>query len=94
VFREIQQEFLSKGMGYDTALVSLDLAILYIQEQRTIELKRLAVEILPIFEARDVHREALATLVVFQRACEQERLTMQLATQLVAKLRRDQPSPA
>jgi tetratricopeptide (TPR) repeat protein len=94
VFREIQKEFLSKGMGYDTALVSLDLAILYIQEQRTIELKRLAVEILPIFEARDVHREALATLVVFQRACEQERLTIQPATQLAAKLRRDQPSPA
>ena len=63
-------------------------------EVDSIELKRLAVEILPIFEARDVHREALATLVVFQRACEQERLTIQLATQLAAKLRRDQPSPA
>lgn len=94
VFREVQKEFLSKEMGYETALVSLDLAILYIQEQRTAELKRLAVEIMPIFEARNVHREALATLVVFQRACEQERLTIQLATQLAAALRRDQPSLA
>jgi tetratricopeptide (TPR) repeat protein len=94
VLRDIQLEFLSRGMGFDTGLVSLDLAILYIQEGRTAELKRLAVEILPIFEARDVHREAMATLVVFQRACEQERLTIQLATQLAAALRRDQPSPA
>jgi tetratricopeptide (TPR) repeat protein len=94
VLREVQTEFLGKGMGFDTALVSLDLAILYIQEQRTAELRRLAVEIMPIFEARDVHREALATLVIFQRACDQEQLTIQLATELAAALRRDQPSPA
>ena len=94
VLREVQKEFLSKGMGYETALVSLDLAILYIQEQRTTELRHLAVEIMPIFEARNMHREALATLVIFQNACEQERLTVQLATQLAAALRRDQPSLA
>lgn len=94
VFRDVQTEFLSKGMGYDAALVSLDLAILYVQERRTADLRRLAVEIMPIFEARDVHREALATLVIFQKACEQERLTIQLALQLAATLRRDQPSPA
>jgi tetratricopeptide (TPR) repeat protein len=92
--RAAQTDFLERGMGYDTALVALDLAILYIQEQRTAELKRLAVEIMPVFEARDVHREALATVLIFQKACEQERLTIQLATQLAAELRRDQPAPA
>lgn len=94
LFRAIQTEFLGRGMGYDAALVSLDLGLLYVQEQRTGDLKRLAVEIMPIFEARDVHREALATLVIFQKACEQERLTVQLATQLAAALRREQPAPA
>jgi tetratricopeptide (TPR) repeat protein len=93
-FRHVQADFLSRGMGYDAALVSLDLAILYIEERRTAELRRLAVEIMPVFQARDVHREALATLVIFQKACEQERLTVQLATQLAASLRRDQPAPA
>lgn len=91
IFRKVQREFLDKRMGYDAALVSLDLAILYAQEQRTGELKRLAVEIMPLFEARDVHREAMATLVIFQKACEQERLTVQLATQLAAALRREPP---
>jgi len=94
VFRAVQTEFLGRGMGYDAALVSLELALLYVQEQRTADLQRLAVEIMPIFEARDVHREALATLVIFQKACEQERLTAQLAIQLAAALRREQPAPA
>jgi hypothetical protein len=93
-FRHVQGEFLSRGMGYDAALVSLDLAILYIEGQRTAELQRLAVEVMPVFQARDVHREALATLVIFQKACEQERLTMQLAAQLAASLRQGQPAPA
>lgn len=92
-FRKVQGELLRRGMGYDAALVSLDLAILYIEERRTAELKRLAVEIMPIFEARDVQREALATLIVFQKACEQEQLTVQLAIQLAAALRREQPAP-
>lgn len=93
-FRHVQGELLGRGMGYDAALVSLDLAILYIEERRTAELQRLAVEIMPVFQARDVHREALATLVIFQKACEQERLTVQLAVQLAASLRQDQPSAA
>jgi tetratricopeptide (TPR) repeat protein len=93
-FRSVQGELLGRGMGYDAALVSLDLAVLYVEERRTAALQRLAVEIMPVFRARDVHREALATLVVFQKACEQERLTVQLAAQLAAILRQDQPAPA
>jgi tetratricopeptide (TPR) repeat protein len=94
VLRAVQEDFLRRGMGYDAALVSLDLAILYIEAERTEELQRLAVEVMPVFAARDVHREALATLLIFQRACAQERLTVQLAGQLAATLRREQPSPA
>jgi tetratricopeptide (TPR) repeat protein len=67
-FREIQREFLARGMGYDAALVSLDLAILYARERRTAELKRLATEMAPIFESRDVHREAMAALLMFRNA--------------------------
>jgi tetratricopeptide (TPR) repeat protein len=88
-FREVQGEFLERGMGYDAALVSLDLAILYARERRTSELKRLAAEMAPIFESRDVHREALAALLMFQKACEEERVTVELATQLALQLRRE-----
>ncbi len=76
-------------MGYDAALVSLDLALLYTQEGCVEDLKRLASELMPIFESRDVHREALMALLMFQRACEEERLTVDLVRQLAEHLRRE-----
>jgi tetratricopeptide (TPR) repeat protein len=88
-FRQVQEEFLVRGMGYDAALVSLDLSILYAQEHRTEDLKRLAAEILQVFESRDVHREAVATLILFQSACEEERLSAELASQLATLLQRE-----
>jgi tetratricopeptide (TPR) repeat protein len=88
-FRQVQKEFLAQGMGYDAALVSLDLAVLFAQEHRTEDLKRLAAEILQVFESRDVHREAVATLILFQSACDEERLNADLALQLATVLQRE-----
>lgn len=92
IFREVQHEFFERRMGYDAALVSLDLAVLYAQQGRTKELKRLAVEIMPVFESRDVHREALAALIMFQHAAEEERLTVGLAHELAAVVKRERPA--
>jgi tetratricopeptide (TPR) repeat protein len=88
-FREVRREFLERFMGYDAALVSLDLARLFAQEGCTDDLKRLAAELMPIFESRDVHREAIVALLMFQRACEEERLTVELVQQFAAYLRRE-----
>jgi len=93
-FREVQREFLNYRLGYDVALVSLDLALLYAQEDRTGALKRLAVELIPAFESREVHREAMAALLMFQAACEEERVTVQLARHLADFLERERrPAP-
>jgi tetratricopeptide (TPR) repeat protein len=88
-FREVQEDFLARSMGYDAALVSLDLAVLLARERRTGDLKRLASEMLQVFESRDVHREAVAALILFRNACEEERLSVELAGQLAATLRRE-----
>lgn len=88
-FREVRQEFLDRRMGYDAALVSLDLARLLTQEGCTDDLKRLARELMPIFEARDVHREAIVALLMFQRACEEERLTVEMVQEIAGFLRRE-----
>jgi tetratricopeptide (TPR) repeat protein len=94
-FREVQKEFAARQMGYDAALVSLDLAIILAEEGRTEDLKRLAAELVPIFAARDVHREALIALFMFQQACEQERLTVELARHLADFLRKERiPQPS
>lgn len=88
-FREVQQEFLERQMGFDAALVSLDLARLFAQEGCTEDLKRLAAELMPIFQSQDVTREAILALLMFQRACEEERLTVDLVRQFSAHLRRE-----
>ncbi len=87
--REVQRDFLERHMGYDAALVSLDLALLYAQEGCVEDLKRLAAELMPIFESRDVHREAIIALLMFQRACEEETLTVDLVRQFAEYLRRE-----
>lgn len=89
IFREVQKEFLDRQMGYDAALVSLDLARLYAQEGCVDDLKRLAAELMPIFESQDVHREAIVALLMFQRACEEERLTVDLVREVAMYLRRE-----
>ena len=90
-FKDVQREFLERDMGYDAALVSLDLAVLYAQEGCIPELKQLALDVLPVFSSQEVHREAMAALLLFQHACEEERLTVELARQLAALLERERP---
>lgn len=45
-------------------------------------MRKLAEEMLPIFQSRDVHREAIAALLVFQKAAEMERVTLGLVQEL------------
>lgn len=86
-FREVQQQFLDLGMDLNAALVTLDLAALLSDQGRTRELKSLAVELMAAFESRQIHREATAVLILFQRACDEERMTAELALQLADLLR-------
>jgi len=88
VFREVQQQFLDLQMDINAALVALDLAVLLSEQGRTRELKALAIELLSAFEAREIHRESTAVLILFHRACEEERLTAELARQFASLLRK------
>jgi hypothetical protein len=87
--REVREEFFERRMGYDAALVALELAILFIEQGRTLEIKQLAIEVLPLFESREVHREAMGALILFQRAAEQEILTVEMARQVATFLSRE-----
>lgn len=92
-FLETRRGFIEHGIGYDAALVSLDLALLYAEADRTADVRRLAGEMLPIFRSRDVHREALAALLVFQQAAISEALTTTLATEIATYLHRARRNP-
>ncbi|HEX4955229.1 MAG TPA: tetratricopeptide repeat protein [Thermoanaerobaculia bacterium] len=83
-----QQGFVRQGLGFDAALVGLDLAILYAEEGRTEEVARLAEEMVPIFMAQDIHREATAAILLFQQAARQEVATAAMVSQILGYMRR------
>lgn len=67
-YHTARRGFIAHGVGFDAALVSLDLAGLYAKLGRAEEMGPLAEEMLPIFQSRDLHREAIAALIVFQQS--------------------------
>jgi len=92
-FLAARDGFLKEGVPYDTALVSLELALLYAEQGRTAELKRLAADLVPIFTSQDVHREALAALTFLQQALEAERASRELVARVAEFLRRSEHDP-
>ncbi len=80
--------FIRQGIGFDAALVSLDLAQLYASLRRATEMRRLAEEMLSIFKSRDLHREAVAALILFQQSVRMETLSSKLLHDLGSYLRR------
>ena len=95
IFLQVRDGFLAQGIGYDAAMVSIeDLALLYVREGRTADVKRLAEEIFPIFQAQDVHREAVAALMLFQEAARQELLTVRSVREYAKYLQEARTDPS
>jgi tetratricopeptide (TPR) repeat protein len=90
---EVREDFLADSLAFDAALVSLDLAALYFKEGRLDETKILAEEVIPVFRSREVYREALAALIVFQRAAEMEQLTLGLVEEIADYLKQARGNP-
>jgi len=93
-FIAIRQSFIDQGNGYDAAMVSLDLALIYVKMSRTAELKQVAEEMHAVFAAEDIHREALAALRLFQEAAREEKLTVELIENLAIYLKRARANPS
>jgi len=93
LFARVREGWLELGVGYEAALAALDLAAVSAQLGRTAEVKRLAEEMFPIFRARDVQREAVAALIVFQRAADDEQASLALVEELSTYLRKSGGQP-
>ncbi|HWM92261.1 MAG TPA: tetratricopeptide repeat protein [Thermoanaerobaculia bacterium] len=85
-FREVRDELIGLGLGLDAALVSLELAMILLERSDTGELKRLAAEMIPVFESRDDHQKALAAFLLFQKAAETEQVTLGLLQEVASSL--------
>lgn len=84
----VRQEFLSREIGLDAALVSLELAVLHLEHGRMAEVKRLARELAPVFLSQGISCEALATLALFQQAVEADTITLAMTRSFLDDLRR------
>lgn len=94
IFLDLIDEFTQDRLAYNVALVSLELSAVYARQGRTADVKRLAAEMLPIFQSCEVHREAIAALIVFEKAAEMEQLTLGLVEEVSSFLQRVRTNPS
>jgi tetratricopeptide (TPR) repeat protein len=90
----VRADFSEKRIRYDEALVSLELAGLYLEMGRTGDVKRLVRLMATVFQDEGVHAEAQKALGLFRRAVELEKVTLELVRRLVAYLYRAQHDPS
>ena len=92
-FIQVKQEFTAYKLAFNAALVSLDLALLFLEQRRGAEAKRLAESMAWIFAAQGVEREALAALRLFCDAAKAESASAEMAKSVVYYLHRVQHDP-
>jgi len=90
---EVGRAFVKRELPFDYALAILDLAQVDLKEGRLAEVQELAVEMLEIFEALHVHREAIAAVILFRDAAGKEAVTDDLVQQLQEYLRKARVNP-
>ena len=85
-YEEARRRFLEMQHVDSLALVTLELAIVHLEEGNTAEVRRLATEILPVFTMQGINREACATLALFREAALAERITLAQVRAWLGKL--------
>lgn len=85
--------FLKHEIAFDAALVSLELADLYLEVGRTGEVGALAGEMVEVFTRLEVHREATTALLLFSEAAQLERVTAKQVADLSTYLTRARRDP-
>jgi tetratricopeptide (TPR) repeat protein len=90
---EVRTGFADAELPYDTALVSLALAEVWLRAGRTREIKGLVDEMLEIFRARHIRREAIGALLMLRQALEKEGATVALLRSVASELERLEREP-
>jgi hypothetical protein len=91
--RAARDGFRAEGSAYDTALVSLELAGLYLAQNRCSEVREIAQEMVATFRRLGVHREAVEAARLFARAAAKEALTARFLARLAHYLRQARCGP-
>lgn len=92
-FEEVREGFLRQGLEYDTALLGLELAEVWLRQGRNAEVREIAQEVRETFEDLNVQREALRAVRYLEEACRRELATPVLVQQVVSFLKRIEWTP-
>ncbi len=90
---QVRAELVTRGIAYDAALATLELAQVHAAAGRTAEVKVLARESAAVFHAQAVHREAQIACDLFREAAERESATVAVIRQVIVFLHRAQHQP-
>ncbi|HBL26136.1 MAG TPA: hypothetical protein DD490_04795 [Acidobacteria bacterium] len=83
---QARQGFSERGLLYEVAVVSLDLASVYLRLGETEKLRETVADMVPIFTSLGVDRDALAALLQLQQADQQDKAALELIRFLGARL--------
>jgi tetratricopeptide (TPR) repeat protein len=89
----VRRYFHTESIAFDFALASVELAMLYLEKGQTRRVQELATEMMWIFDAQQVHDEALAALALFCQAARAEEADAEWTRRLVKYLYRAQHNP-
>lgn len=84
LFAQAREGFLEHDLAYEAAVVSLDLAAIYLKLGLFVEVRRTVADVMPFFGALGVRRELLASLLQLQQSEDQT-----IALQLLATVSRE-----
>jgi tetratricopeptide (TPR) repeat protein len=85
---QVRQGFAERGLFYEAAVIGLDLAGIYVRLGEAADLERTVGEMVPIFRAMGVDREALAALIRLRSLADQEKRAFELIRVLGFRLER------
>jgi hypothetical protein len=89
--RQAKEAFEAEGLIYDGAIISFDLATVWLRQGKTSEVHRLAGEMLDTFRARSIAREALASLLMLRDAAGRNEATLDLIELVASAFERSEP---
>jgi tetratricopeptide (TPR) repeat protein len=93
LLRGVRNELDAAGLGYQAAIITLDLASVCLQLGKTAEVRRLVQEMVETFGSVGVEREAMAALTLLSEAVEQEVTTVGLIARVAGVLQRLERGP-
>jgi tetratricopeptide (TPR) repeat protein len=84
--QRVREGFQEADQAYTAALVSLDIATLWLDQGRTTEIKELVDELVTIFRSRSIQREALGAVLMLRKAVDTNQATAALLRTVTAEL--------